>query len=740
MATIKKDTLHPENEPEVDIYPKTSIDQVENLQANLDALNGDIANANSEISAVSNRVYANERNITDLQQDVDKNIMDIATAESNIQGLQGSVSTIAEKVDTTETELVQLTEQVERVGNQTNENTSDISNLNTAYNSYNDYTIVSNGFLLTYLSGKQIELPIKAGTNVTFSKYPGSNQIIINSTGGSVPDNIALLDAANTFTAQNTFNKLTYFKDNVFFQNIPASFEDSTRKLKLLLNYNGFIKSNRDTGNTYNITFPNQTGTIALTTDIPSLADYPTTIFFNNYNAGIGYKDISTGTIKTVVSTDNNGAQIVLGDSNTGLTLATNARPKVLEDSTVKEVAYVSDIPNTSSFPTLAGNNKWAGDNIFDGFSKSIRVNGLFQVSGDEELISATYNQVSYDGFNIAYMDGENQNIFHIGIDFENKARFGFDKYDGSSYNLYIPEKDGTIALLSDIPSTSSFPTLTGNNTWAGKNIFNNGITTGITKYADYITYRQYIFNFPNKNGTLALVEDIPSGTSQDFSTYSDYEVVDKGFLLTYVDGSKFELPIKAGTNVTFSKYPNTNQVVINATGGNGGGDVYTSANNTFTGNNYFNGQVICANNKGLDIKSGVGTYRFIGLDNDCGITIIKPDLKIYRLVIPDKNGTLSTVEDIPISLMYSSSRLGVNSVDFPFNIDKNYFFTITMTNTGESKSFIYAKGINATYTIVVNSSTSFEVKLDATGSSTRLIFTNKSNADPFVVRAEISN
>lgn len=467
MATIKKDTLHPEGEPEIDIYPKTSIDQVENLQANLDALNGDIANANGEISSISNRVNIVENNITDLQNDVNQNIMDISTAESNIQGLQGSVSSIAERVVTAETGLTQLTEQLERVGNETNQNTSDITKLNTAYNSYTDYSTVTNGFLLTYVSGRQIELPIKAGTNVTFSKYPGTNQIIINSTGGSVPDNIALLDAANTFTAQNTFNKLTYFKDNVFFQNIPASFEDSTRNLKLLLNYNGFIKSNRDTGNVYNITFPNKTGTIALTTDIP----------------------------------------------------------------------------NTSSFATLAGNNNWTGDNIFDGFSKSIRVNGLFQVSGDEEPISATYNQISYDGLNIAYMDGENQNIFHVGIDFENKARLGFDKYDGSSYNLYIPEKDGT----------------------------------------------------------------------------------------------------------------------------------------------------------------------------------------------------LSTVEDIPISLMYSSSRLGENSVDFPFNIDKNYFFTITMTNTGESKSFIYARGISATYTIVINS-TSFEVKLDATGSSTRLIFTNKSNTDPFVVRAEISN
>lgn len=481
MATIKKDTLHPENEPEVDIYPKTSIDQVENLQANLDALNGDIANANGEIANIS-----------------------------------ANVETIANRVEIAENSITVLT---------------------TAYESYTDYTEVTNGFLLTYLSGRQIELPIKAGTNVTFSKYPGSNQIIINFTGGSVPENIALLDANNTFRGSNTFSKLTYFNNQIALDINPISFNDDTKNMSLVLNYNGFIKRFVDTGNVYSINIPNKTGTIALTTDIPTLADYPTTIFFNNYKAGIGYKDTSTGTIKTVVSTDNNGAQIVIGDSNTGLTLATNARPKVLEDSTVKEVAYVSDIPNTSSFATLAGNNKWTGDNIFDGFSKSIRVNGLFQVSGDEELISAAYNQVSYDGFNIAYMDGENQNIFHIGIDFENKARFGFDKYDGSSYNLYIPEKDGTIALLSDIPNTSSFPTLAGTNIWTGSNIFDNSITTkgnlfvsnGLTSYTvNAITRKGYIYTFPDDTGTFALTKNIPTkpqylqgfgiGTPTDFS------------------------------------------------------------------------------------------------------------------------------------------------------------------------------------------------------------------------------
>lgn len=481
MATIKKDTLHPEGEPEIDIYPKTSIDQVENLQANLDALNGDIANANGEIANIST-------NVGDINKDVSKLKYNDTNQDRRIQVLENTSGTTINRVEIAE---------------------NNITLLNTAYGSYTDYTEVTNGFLLTYLSGKQIELPIKAGTNVTFSKYPGTNQIVINATGGSVPDNIAILSADNDFTGNNQFVNIRSLGILEFYGG-----DKQYRFSKTTSGFKFFIISG---DNSNSLLFPNRTGTLALVEDLPKLADYPTTIFFNNYNAGIGYKDTSTGTTKTVVSTDNNGAQIVIGDSNTGLTLATNARPKVLEDSTVKEVAYVSDIPNTSSFATLAGNNKWTGQNVFD-----------------------------------------------------------------------------------------------------------NGITMGTTEYT-------------------------PEGPHVYYGDYrADY-----------------------GERWISTQYQD---------------------------------------------KSGV-------------------------LNLPQgKSGTLALIEDIPISLMYISSKLGVNFVDFPFNIYKNYFFTITMTNTGESKSFIYAKGISATYTIVVNSSTSFEVKLDATGSSTRLIFTNKSNADPFVVRAEISN
>ena len=98
---IKKDTLHPEGEVGVDIYPKTSIDQVENLQANLDALNGDIANANGEISVVSNRVNANERNITDLQNYVNQNVEDLYMILEQAQVV--TVTTLEQAYTTRET-------------------------------------------------------------------------------------------------------------------------------------------------------------------------------------------------------------------------------------------------------------------------------------------------------------------------------------------------------------------------------------------------------------------------------------------------------------------------------------------------------------------------------------------------------------------------------------------------------------------------------------------------------------
>lgn len=290
---IKKDTLHPEGEPEIDIYPKTSIDQVENLQANLDALNGDIANANGEIANIST-----------------------------------NVETIANRVEIAENSITVLI---------------------TAYESYTDYTEVTNGFLLTYLSGRQIELPIKAGTNVTFSKYPGTNQIVINATGGNVPDNIALLDANNTFSGSNTFNTLTRFNTEVFLGKNPITFKNDTINMSLVFSYIGFTKIFVDTGDVYSISIPNKTGTMALTTDIPDLGNFtfsdnnmnirgstvisrstgsPTEFIFGNYDNQ--FRSASNG----LFTFYNQNAYAVIN-------LSGKTGPQIL--------AFKSDIPNTST-------------------------------------------------------------------------------------------------------------------------------------------------------------------------------------------------------------------------------------------------------------------------------------------------------------------------------------------------------------------------------------------------------
>lgn len=321
---IKKDTLHPEGEPEIDIYPKTSIDQVENLQANLDALNGDIANVNGEIANISANVETIANKVGDINKDVSTLKYNDTNQDRRIQVLENTSGTTINRVEIAEKNITDLQNDVNQNIIDISDIKDDITVLNTAYGSYTDYTEVTNGFLLIYLSGKQIELPIKAGTNVTFSKYPGTNQIIINATGGSVPDNIAILNANNTFTGSNTFeadisiipqegNFCQIGYNNIYWSdtNVLAGFTWDSIEFHLIMNEHDLL-------------FPNKTGTIALT----------------------------------------------------------------------------SDIPNTSSFPTLAGSNNWTGSNIFD---TSITTKGNLFVSNG--ITSYTVNAITRKGYIYTFPD-----------------------------------------------------------------------------------------------------------------------------------------------------------------------------------------------------------------------------------------------------------------------------------------------------------------------------------------------
>lgn len=105
-----------------------------------------------------------------------------------------------------------------------------------------------------------------------------------------------------------------------------------------------------------------------------------------------------------------------------------------------------------------------------------------------------------------------------------------------SGSNTYqFPNKTGTIALTSDIPSTNNFVTLAGDQTITGAKTFNettdfgNGVSVGITDSTDRINIgvdsenHAGIIEFaseavvgctltlPDRSGTIAILDDIPS-------------------------------------------------------------------------------------------------------------------------------------------------------------------------------------------------------------------------------------
>lgn len=206
---IKKDTLHPEGEPEIDIYPKTSIDQVENLQANLDALNGDIANANGEIANIS----ANVESKLDKTGGIISGTLTITgTSNANIYEVKGS-KILDYKLSTKTNEIygininnivnnkfevtkgnIKVSLDMTKVG--ANDEFALKSNLpNTSlfatiedipnYNSVADVSYdTTNGAIIYYTNGKLITIPIKAGDGVTIDADETNHNILISAPGG----------------------------------------------------------------------------------------------------------------------------------------------------------------------------------------------------------------------------------------------------------------------------------------------------------------------------------------------------------------------------------------------------------------------------------------------------------------------------------------------------------------------------------------------------------------------------
>ena len=175
---------------------------------------------------------------------------------------------------------------------------------------------------------------------------------------------------------------------------------------------------------------------------------------------------------------------------------------------------------------TAAGNNIFTGENEFRNYTYDTSY-FCFVDTKEDYLTNGYTTTIKNGGFDISYYENgegkywttyaDNQ-IINKNIDMEGEVVIKF------------PKKEGTFALTSDIPDTSSFVTLAGDNTFGGTNTFNNsiyaknGVVAGdTTNYgANSVTKGSNTYSFPNKSGTFAMTTDIIKNPIYFISFYAN--------------------------------------------------------------------------------------------------------------------------------------------------------------------------------------------------------------------------
>lgn len=107
----------------------------------------------------------------------------------------------------------------------------------------------TNGAIIAYNGTNEIHIPLLAGENVTIDASEDNKKIVISAAGGGGTGNVTAA-GNNTFTGVNTFNNSIYAKNGVVVGDTTNYGANSVRKGP----------------NTYS--FPNKSGTFAMTTDI----------------------------------------------------------------------------------------------------------------------------------------------------------------------------------------------------------------------------------------------------------------------------------------------------------------------------------------------------------------------------------------------------------------------------------------------------------------------------------------
>lgn len=335
--------------------------------------------------------------------------------------------------------------------------------------------------------------------------------------------------------------------------------------------------------------------------------------------------------------------------------------------------------PDLTKYPTLAGNNTFTGTNTFETEFQSslyrtiIDKNGVSVGSGPSSgiLVSTTYdyNRINYTN-------------------------------SGTTYMYYFPSANGTLALTSDIDVTAAGDnTFTGTNTFTGSNWFKGnsaiittqngiriGFSNGVSPDADSSIYSidKYGFYGQGKNQSLQTIKfpdlstfstathTIPlSDTNNTFTGTNLFKGGTTQFLTSSAglndpktDVGAYGILCQTGGNVgTYYKdgkiTNGTNTLTLPLKTGTfaltSDIDVKSAGNNTFTGDNKFQGGTTS-----FMAAAGSPSYLVTTVDSDgvhClfdgSVSTSYQDSQIqhkaFTLTLPLKSGTFALTNDIPI-------------------------------------------------------------------------------------------
>ena len=430
------------------------------------------------------------------------------TTNAAIQKNTESINSLSFRVEDTENDITTIQVQVGQINTRVGNTETNIAKINSTLNNKLDkISSVSNS--------NQVYGKSAAGENLMYNleSHPNAGYLLQYDNNG----NIYVNKGSSEYTPANMQNIADVeakipSTDNFLLKNAVNIINYS--KFKIIDEIGSNIIGKADSGNNMSIGSGNYA--MQLNSSIRPIIYTPAATYNVAYTS-----DIPEYTNVDSVSYDSTNGAIVAYDGANEIHIPLLAGENVTIDASEdnKKIVISAAGGGGTGDVTAAGNNTFTGENTF---TNEITFNTMKSEAGYIQF--GNFNYETTEGYDYLYIDNTHINMQKfVGNNKYHEININADLMtyappdDTVYYEYSYPRKNGTFALTSDIPDTSSFVTLAGDNTFGGTNTFNNsiyaknGVVAGdTTNYgANSVTKGSNTYSFPNKSGTFAMTTDV---------------------------------------------------------------------------------------------------------------------------------------------------------------------------------------------------------------------------------------